>query len=58
MKKIGEVITSVALVAFIVSLCCIESLTVISIVTMLISGAWLVGYGFVYEEEKRLREGR
>lgn len=58
MKQIGEFITSVALVAFIISLCCIERLSIISIVTMFLSGAWLVGYGFVYEEEKRMREGR
>lgn len=55
--KIGEVITGIALVAFMLSLCTIESLSVASLITMGISGAWLVGYGFM-EEEKRMREGR
>lgn len=55
--KIGEFITGVALVAFMFSLCTIESLSLVSILMMLISGAWIVGYSFM-EEEKRAREGR
>lgn len=56
--KIGEFITSVAVVAFVLALCTIESLSLFSIITMIISGSWIVGYGFVMEEEKRMREGR
>ncbi len=56
--KIGEFITSVAVMAFVLSLCTIESLSIISIITMIVSGSWIVGYSFVMEEEKRMREGR
>lgn len=53
--KIGEVITGIALVAFMFSLCTIESLSVGSLITMAISGAWIIGYSFL-KEEKRTRE--
>ena len=56
--KICEFITGVALVAFVLALCTIESLSVWSLVTMFISGGWLVGYGYVSEEMKRERGGR
>jgi hypothetical protein len=56
--KIGEFITGVALVAFILALCSIESLSVGALATMFVSGTWLVGYGFVSEEMKRERDGR
>lgn len=55
--KIGEFITGAALVAFILSLCTIESLSAASLITMAVSGAWIVGYSFM-EEEKRAKEGR
>lgn len=55
--KIGEIITGVAVAAFVLALCAIESLTAGSLITMGISGAWIVGYSFM-EEEKRAREGR
>lgn len=55
--KIGEVITGIALVAFMFALCTIESLSAASLITMAVSGAWIVGYSF-FEEEKRMREGR
>ena len=55
--KIGEFITGVAVVAFMISLCTIESLSAASLITMAVSGAWIVGYSFM-EEEKRPREGR
>ena len=56
--KIGEFITSVAVVVFVLSLCIIESLSLPAIVMMIVSGSWIVGYSFVMEEEKRMREGR
>ena len=55
--RIGEFITGVALVAFMIALCTIESLSAGSLITMTVSGAWIVGYGF-YDEEKRMKEGR
>ena len=55
--KIGEVITGIALVAFMLALCTIESLSVGSLITMAVSGAWIIGYAF-WQEEKRMREGR
>lgn len=55
--KIGEFITSIAVVAFVLSLCTIESLSAASLITMFISGAWLVGYSY-FDSVKRVREGR
>ena len=55
--KIGEFITGIALVAFMLALCSIESLSAGSLITMTVSGAWIVGYSFM-EEEKRMKEGR
>lgn len=55
--KIGEFITGVALVAFMIALCTIDGLSAGSLITMAVSGAWIVGYSFM-EEEKRLRGGR
>ena len=55
--KIGEFITGIAVVAFVLALCTIESLSLLSLATMFISGAWIVGYGFM-DEEKRAKEGR
>ena len=57
MKAICEGITVIALAAFVLALCSIESLSVRSLVTMFVSGTWLVGYGFVSEEMKRERDG-
>lgn len=55
--KIGEIITGIALAAFILSLCTIESLSAASLITMAVSGTWIACYGYM-EEEKRAREGR
>ena len=55
--KIGEVITGIALVAFMLALCTIESLSAASLITMFVSGAWIVGYSYM-DEQKRIREGR
>jgi hypothetical protein len=58
MKVICNGITAIALAAFMLALCSIESLSAGTLVTMFVSGAWLVGYGFVTEELKREEEGR
>ena len=56
--KIGEFITGIAMVAFILSLCTIESLSLLSLSTMFISGAWVIGYSWWQEEERieRMKE--
>ena len=56
--KIGEFITGVAVTAFIIALCTIESMSMFSIITMIVSGSLIVGYEFVMEEERHMREGR
>ena len=56
--KIGEFITGVAMVAFLLALCSIESMSLFSIIAMIVSGSWIVAYGFVMEEEKRMGAGR
>lgn len=58
MKKIGEIITGIAVAAFMISLCTIETHIIGSVITMGISGTWLVCYGWYEEEERRLKEGR
>ncbi len=58
MKKLGEIITGIAVAAFMISLCTIEGNMILSSITMFISGAWIVSYGWWQEEERRLREGR
>lgn len=55
--KIGEVITGVAMMAFMLALCTIETLSAGTLITMAVSGAWIVGYSYM-EEEKRAKEGR
>lgn len=55
--KINELILSVALVVFVISLCTIESLSLASVLGMFISGAVIVVCGYC-EEQKRAREGR
>ena len=56
--KIGDFITGVAVVAFILALCSIESLSIGTFAAMFISGAWIVGYSWFKEEEERLKGGR
>ncbi|MBR4929728.1 MAG: hypothetical protein IKZ00_02895 [Bacteroidaceae bacterium] len=55
--KIGEVITGVAMMAFMLALCTIETLSAGTLITMAVSGAWIVGYSYM-EEEKRAKGGR
>lgn len=55
--KMSELILSVALVVFVLSLCTIESLSAASVIGMIVSGAVIVVCGYC-EEQKRAREGR
>lgn len=58
MKNICEIITSIAVVAFMISLCTIEGNLMFSLITMFLSGAWIISYSWWEEEERRYREGR
>ena len=58
MKNLCEIITSIAVAVFMLSLCTIDWNTILSIITMFVSGAWIVAYSWWHEEERRLREGR
>ena len=55
--KIGEIITGVAMMAFMLALCTIETLSAGTLITMAGSGAGIVGYSYM-EEAKRATEGR
>jgi len=55
--KVNDLILSVAVVVFVLSLCTIESLSAASILGMILSGAVIVVCSFC-EEQKRAREGR
>lgn len=58
MKNIGEIITGIAVAAFMISLCTIDGNMILSLITMFISGAWIVSYSYWQEEERKFREGR
>lgn len=58
MKNCCEIITCVALVAFVLALCMIECKPIASVIIMSLSGAWIVFHGYLEEEERRMREGR
>lgn len=55
--KTSELILSVAVVVFVLSMCTIDSLSLLSIIGMVISGAVIVVCSYC-EEQKRIREGR
>ena len=52
--KIGEFITGIALVAFVLAMCSIESLSATALITMFVAGGWIVGYAF-FQEKKRAK---
>lgn len=58
MKKMCELITTMAVIALVVAMCTLDGNPILSIITILISGAWIVVYSWVYEEERRVRGGR
>ena len=57
MKKILDILTGVAAVVFIYSLCAIESLKPSVLMALMISGGWLVAYAMIWNELRRM-EGR
>lgn len=58
MSNFGEIITTIAVVVFILSLYMFESNPVLASIIMFISGAWVVGYAWWQEEERieRMKE--
>lgn len=58
MKKVCEVITYIAALAFFLSLCSIETLEVKPLVTLMVSSIWLVGYGVCRAESNQASGGR
>lgn len=57
MKKILDILTGVAVMVFISSLCAIESLKPSVLMALMISGGWLVAYAMIWNEIRRM-EGR
>lgn len=62
MKKIFDIITYLAALAFVLALSSIDSAlekgSLMPFIVMLFTGAWIVCYCWQWEEERRLREGR
>ena len=62
MKKVCDIITYLAAFAFVLALSFIEKAldngTITPFVVMFFSAAWIISYGWLMEEESRLREGR
>lgn len=58
MDKLCNIITSLAVIAFVVAMCTIDSNLIGSLIIMFIAGAWLLGYSYLWEETRRMREGR
>ena len=55
MSNLGEIITTIAVMAFLFSICLFESNPALAFITMFISGAWVVGYAWWQEEERIAR---
>lgn len=62
MKKVFEIITYLAALAFVLALGSVETAldngTITPFAVMFFSAAWIIGYGWIDSEERRLREGR
>ncbi len=58
MKKLCNILTYLAALAFMLAICTLDGNPVLSIVILMVSGSWLVGYSYLYEENRRMREGR
>lgn len=56
MKKILNILTTVAAIVFACSLCAIESLSTGTLAALMISGGWLVCYTMIYHELRRAGE--
>lgn len=58
MKTICNIITGIAAIVFFLALCSIETLEFKVIASLMISSGWLIGYGMICDELRRIREGR
>ena len=62
MKKVLEIITYLAALAFVLALSFVEKAldngSIAPFVVMFFCAAWIIGYGWIDGEERRLREGR
>lgn len=58
MNKFCEVITVIAALAFFLALCSIESLSAGVLITLFLSGAWLLGAAVMEDEKRQERRGR
>lgn len=56
MKKILNVLTTIAAIVFACSLCAIESLNTATLAALMVSGGWLVAYTMIYHELRRAGE--
>lgn len=57
-KTICNIITSLAAFAFMLSLGMMDGNPTAAVIILLLSGAWLGGYAYVWEENRRERERR
>lgn len=61
MKKLFDIITYLSALAFVLALSSIDSAleagSIMPFVVMLFCGAWIVGYVWSWEENRRLNEG-
>ena len=55
MKIIGKIITGLAAFTFVLSLCMMDADPVAAFFMMFVSGCWIAGYCYIWEE-KRLKE--
>lgn len=62
MRKVFEIITYLAALAFVLALSFIEKAldngSIAPFVVIFFAASWIIGYGVIAEEERRLREGR
>lgn len=57
MKTFGKIITFLAAFAFMLGMCSLDANPVTAFFTMFVSGCWIAGYCYIWEE-KRLKEER
>ena len=58
MSNFGEIITTIAVMAFLLAIYMVEANPVLSFIIMFFAGAWVVGYTWWQEEERidRMKE--
>lgn len=56
MKTVCNIITAIALFAFMMALSMMDNHLTAAVIIMFVSGIWLAGYGFAWDEERKGRE--